>query len=278
MVECKGNSDSWIANRIVKDMEDYGYGAAEIQVKCDQEPAIVDVQRAIVEKRAGVRTVPVNSPVGDSMSNGRVENAIKRFQGMFRALKHDLEGHLGAKIGRKHPLFPWMIQWAGDLITRYNMNTAGRTAVREIRGKEACRPIAKFGEKILYMPLKLASHPVGKADDRFLDGVFVGMRLRSDEILVATENGVVKTRTLRRRPESEQWDREFVGRVRGTPRQPDPHVQSDHVSAAISKRRIEEDLEGPLRHDGPEDAGAPREVTNQAKNNVCAGCTSRSGT
>ena len=53
------------------------------------------------------------------------------------------------------------------------------------------------------MPLKLANHPVGKADDRFLDGVFVGMRLRSDEILVATEDGVVKTRTIRRRPQSE---------------------------------------------------------------------------
>ena len=265
LVNCKGNGDPWIADRITKDMENYGYGAADVRVKCDQEPAIVDVQRAVIEKRKGARTIPVNSPVGDSMSNGRVENAIRRFQGMLRAIKHDLEGHLGVKIGRNHPLFPWMIQWAGDVITRYGLNNAGRTPTREIRGKESAKPIVKFGERILYMPLKLSSHPVGKVDDRFLDGIFVGMRMRSDEILVATEHGVVKTRTIRRRPEEEQWDRDFAGRVKGSPRQPDPNIQSDYVSSAISKRRVEEDHGVPRVIGQPDDEEVPREVNRPAE-------------
>ena len=43
-------------------------------------------------------------------------------------------------------------------------------------------------------------------EDTFLDGIFLGMRLRSDEIVIGTARGVVKTSTQRRRVEEEQWD------------------------------------------------------------------------
>ena len=46
-------------------------------------------------------------------------------------------------------------------------------------------------------------------EDTFLDGIFLGMGLRSDEILFGTARGVIKTRTLRRRVEEEQWDEKF---------------------------------------------------------------------
>ena len=70
------------------------------------------------------------------------------------------------------------------------------------------------------------------------------MRLRSDEILIGTARGVIKTRTLRRRVEEEQWDNEFARSIKGEPRQPVPGINSDHVPAAISDRagvRLEED-------------------------------------
>ena len=41
------------------------------------------------------------------------------------------------------------------------------------------------------------------------------MRLRSDEILIGTTRGVIKTRTLRRRVEEEQWDPEFAKSIKG---------------------------------------------------------------
>ena len=81
-------------------------------------------------------------------------------------------------------------------------------------------------------------------EDNFLDGIFLGMRLRSDEILVRTTRGVIKTRTLRRRLEEEQWDNEFARSIKGEPRQPVLRINSDHVPAAISDRagmRLEED-------------------------------------
>ena len=110
----------------------------------------------------------------------------------------------------------------------------GKTAVQLIRGSKSSRNIAQSGEKILYTPLKLSSHHRGNMEDIFLDGIFLAMRLRSDEILVGTARGVLKTRTLRRRVEEEQWDTEFARTIKGEARQPVPGINSDHVPAAIS--------------------------------------------
>ena len=52
-------------------------------------------------------------------------------------------------------------------------------------------------------------------EDTFLDGIFLGVRLRSDEILIGTTRGVIKTRTVRRRVEEEQWDPEFAKSIKG---------------------------------------------------------------
>ena len=77
----------------------------------------------------------------------------------------------------------------------------GKTAVQLIHGSKSSRNIAQFGEKILYKPPKLSGHHRGNMENTFLDGIFLGMRLRSDEILVGTARGVIKTRTLQRRVE-----------------------------------------------------------------------------
>ena len=84
--------------------------------------------------------------------------------------------------------------------------------------------------------LKLSGHHRGNMEDTFLDGIFLDMRLRSDEILVGTARGVIKTRALRRRVEEEQWDNEFARSIKGEPRQPVPGINTDHVPAAISDR------------------------------------------
>ena len=62
--------DPWIAGKIKVDIEEFGCGGAPVRIKSDQEPAIVDVQRAVIAKRGNAPTTLVNSPVGDSQSNG----------------------------------------------------------------------------------------------------------------------------------------------------------------------------------------------------------------
>ena len=91
LVSAKGNGDPWIAGKIKDDIEEFGYGGAPVRVKSDQEPAIVDVQRAVVAKRGNAPTIPANIPVGDSQSNGRVENAIQKVRNMVKTIISSLE-------------------------------------------------------------------------------------------------------------------------------------------------------------------------------------------
>ena len=90
LVLAKGNGDPWIAGKIRDDIEEFGYGGALVRIKSDQEPA-TDVQRTVIAKRGNAPTVPVISPVGDSQSNGRVENAIKKVRNMVKTFLSSVE-------------------------------------------------------------------------------------------------------------------------------------------------------------------------------------------
>ena len=156
---------------------------------------------------------------------------------MVKTILSSLESRWGIIVARDHPVYPWVFEWAADLMTRYaHVGDLGKTAVQVIRGSKLSRHIAHFGEKILYKPLKLSGRHRGNMEDTFLDGIFLGMRLRSDEILIGTARGVIKTRTLLRRVEEEQWDPEFAKSIKGEPRQPVPGINSEHVPAAIWDR------------------------------------------
>ena len=85
---------SWLPKRIIQDLDNNGMKDAKTQLKSDQEPAIVNVQTAIQELRPGM-VIPTNSPVGESQSNGRVENAIKTIQEKTRTLRHQVEHGIG---------------------------------------------------------------------------------------------------------------------------------------------------------------------------------------
>ena len=173
LVSAKGNGDPWIAGKI--NIEEFGYGGALVLIRSDQEPAIVDVQRAVIDKRGNAPTIPVNSPGGDSQSNGRVENAIKKVRNMVKTILSSLELRLGVRVPRDHPVYPWMFEWAADLETRYaHVGDLGKTSVQLTRGSKSSRNIAQFGEKILYKPLKLSGRHRRNMEDTFLDGILSG--------------------------------------------------------------------------------------------------------
>ena len=84
----------WVPNRIIKDIDNMGYGEVTIQIKSDQEPSIVAVQEHIRLNRKA-STIPTNSPVGESECNGRAENAIRRVKEKTRTLMAQLEDGIG---------------------------------------------------------------------------------------------------------------------------------------------------------------------------------------
>ena len=120
-------------------------------------------------KRSNALTIPVNSPVGDSQSNGRVENAIEVVRNVVKTIFSSLESRWGVRVARDHPVHPWVFEWAADLITKYeHVGDLGKTAVQLIGGSKSSRNTAQFGEKILYIPLTLSGHHRGNMEDTFL--------------------------------------------------------------------------------------------------------------
>ena len=109
MVQCKGAKDDWAVKKVLLDIEDFGCAGAKIVAKSDQEPAMVDFQRKIMESRKA-ETVPKNSQVGESQANGEAENAIKRFQEQIRTIKDDLEAKTSLDIEMSHLIMPWLIE------------------------------------------------------------------------------------------------------------------------------------------------------------------------
>ena len=63
----------------------------------------------------------------------------------------------------------------------------------------------------------------------FIDGIFLGITDRSDELIVFGEEGIRKARSIRRRVEGERWSQEELLQVRGTPLQPNPGRDDVHI-------------------------------------------------
>lgn len=220
----------WLPERMVKDIDDNGMRHEKIQMKSDQEPAIVAVQKAIQDLRPNV--IPTNSPVGESECNGRVENCIRRIQEKVRVLRHQLEQGVKMKIPDEAPIMAWLVRWAAELISKYSPGEDGRTPFERIRLESCAVPIVPFGETVMYLPLKTASGSKGKPAKR--SGVWLGTVERTEETIIGTKRGVLKCRTVSRLAEHERWDKEAVLNMKGLPWETIPGKVSMHIPVEIT--------------------------------------------
>ena len=65
------------------------------------------------------------SPVGESASNGEIENAIKQVEGQFRSIKSSLEERIIRKLPREHMAVPSLVRRAAETIDRYAIGSDG---------------------------------------------------------------------------------------------------------------------------------------------------------
>merc|ERR1711884_518075 len=93
--------------------------------------------------------------------------------------------------------------------------------------------MAQFAEHVLYLPLDAPSTEENKIETRMKDGVWLGIIDRTEEVLVGTKHGVVKCRTIKRRPPGQQWSGTALEEMKGTVQQPVPGVSNDRVPTGI---------------------------------------------
>ena len=215
--------------------------------KSDQEPSMKRL-KAAVRREFSVDLAEELSAVGESQSNGEVENAIQRVEGQVRTLKCQLEHRLGVVLESDSPILPWLIRHAGALISRYQIGADGMTAYRRLRGRNYDKVMIEFGECIWY--IKNKSDRANKLNSRWAVGVYLGSSEMSNELYVGTNEGVIKVRSFRRKGSSEErWNKEHVLAVTGTPWEPIPGVKSYEIKSRIDipVERVEFDVEAQSR-------------------------------
>ena len=213
----KGGAYSWVSDRIVQDINNMGHG--KIILKCDQEPAIMEVHGQVMRKRAH-ETIPEHSPIGEHQSNGIAERAVRTVKDQIRTLKSALDARLGKRVPPEATVLLWLIEYSGVLLSRFAIGKDGKTAYQRIKGRACSRPMAEFGESVWYKQLQTQDDRHADMEPRWEEGIWLGMNPRTNEVLIGTPNGVTRARSIRRRAMNEQWSYDKVMEIKGAPWDP----------------------------------------------------------
>ena len=123
-------------------------------------------------------------PLGESAANGAIENA---FQGVQGQVSSDLEMNIEAKLKSSQIIWPRLVEYAAPTLLLWRISRTGLTAIQRIRERFITAPRPRFGERIMYMLLKVIQH--GKPEARWRHGVWIGSIEASDETLIGTPLG-----------------------------------------------------------------------------------------
>ena len=222
----------WLPKRLIQDLDNIGLQGVRIMVKSDREFAIIDVQTAMQEVRPNM-IVPVNSPVGESESNGRAENTIRRVQEKIRTLRHHVEHKLGIRIPEQSSVMAWLVRWAAELISKYSRGDDGKSPYERIAGEPSKVLLEPFGEKVLYLLMMTVKRQ--KGEPAKLPGIWLGVNERTEENLIGTEKGVLKCRTVSRLTSDRAWDKEMVTQMKGVPWNLVPGREDSRIPVEINE-------------------------------------------
>ena len=148
-----------------------------------------------------------------------------------RTLRDQIVYNTRQKVNDESLSMTWMVRWAAELISRYSVGDDGMTAFERIRKEKCIVPLAMIGEIVLYLPLKIARGSKGEPAKHI--GVWLGTIERTEEVLIGTSRGVVKCRTISRSLDADKWDVQTINTMKGTPWEPVPGRQSQHIPVAI---------------------------------------------
>ena len=93
--EQKSAADKWVVERVCDDIDLFGHSG--LVLKGDGEPALVQVQSAIKEKRTHP-TICQNPPAFNPQSNGSAERAVQDVMPQVRAMKIAVDQRLGTTV------------------------------------------------------------------------------------------------------------------------------------------------------------------------------------
>eukprot|EP00973_Karenia_brevis_P088248 12236724-Karenia_brevis.AAC.1 len=101
-----------------------------------------------------------------------------------------------------------------------------------------------IGEKVLYMPLKDSRDRKNNLEPKFEYGIWAGIEPGSSEAIILTQEGVRLSRSVRRLPFEERYDKQLLKEVKGRPWDKkaagDEEEVMNSVKINVTERRPEE--------------------------------------
>ena len=239
----KGRWHEAAQNAVIDFIRKLGY--KRVIIKSDQEPALIDLVKAVAENWEG-EVVKEHSPAHESQSNGFIERAVQSIVGQARVIKTALERRTESDIPIDHPIVTWIFEHAADVLNKYQVGADGRTAYERITGKHIHEERVEFGERVFYRPL---GGDRGSMQVKWEPGLWLGKRWGTTEHFISIGCAVKKCRAVNRRPEAERWKRSEIEKVVALP-------WDLHPNGAVAPRVIPHD---PEEHSEPPKERAPRE-------------------
>ena len=171
VLERKGADCDETIDRAVSGIRDLGY-RGRVLIRCDGEPALTALRDAIIKALPDGAT-PVKTPVGESSSNGGVEQAIRTLKGLLRVHLAALERNVNAKFPSNHPALTWLVEHVADVISKYMVGVDGKTAYERLFGRAVREEGLEFGESLHWRHRPTKDMNV-VLDARWSSGVWLG--------------------------------------------------------------------------------------------------------
>eukprot|EP00973_Karenia_brevis_P082174 11391910-Karenia_brevis.AAC.1 len=203
IVPQKGGRGMFAVERCIDFIDEVGDSKRDILVKSDTEEAMRILMRCVKDERLDGKTVVEEAPKKVKGSNGIVERAVQEIEGRIRAILLSLEERMKKEIHAQERIVAFIPAYAAYLYNRLHRGDDGKVAYERIKGKKPSVVAIEFGEKVLYRKGKEAKLEKIRSDRGY--GIFVGINGRSNEYLIATEEGIKKSRSVRRLVKQKTW-------------------------------------------------------------------------
>ena len=121
----------------------------------------------------------------------------------------DLQNNIICRIPLCNNVVSWLVVWSANVINTFKLDDVRREAFERVTVKNLHRPIAKFGERVWWIP-NGTQDPGLKAETSLREDIYLGERNTMSDSVIAVEEGVVCARTVRIIPAGERWNRDAV--------------------------------------------------------------------
>ena len=150
--------------------------------------------------------LPEPPPGGEHQRNGVIERAVDSVCGMARTLRASVEGDTGHALDDNDSVVPRTIKHAAVLLTLYYPFVDGMSAYQRSRGKAYKRALPRMADRVFFLPLDRERGQKRKLADKWLPGVFLGVKMGMNELFPGRPDGqVVRAAADKRRPGTERF-------------------------------------------------------------------------